>query len=232
MGKTLDILYSFRRCPYAMRARLSLQVSQRRCELREVLLRDKPTELVHVSPKATVPVVQTCDGEVLEESLDIMRWCLSAKDPQSWMRPEQGSLDSMLALIARNDGDFKHHLDRYKYGSTHDPAAVDLHRESAAEFLAELDARLTVVPWLSGQRLGLADAAIAPFVRQFANTDRSWFDAQAWPSLRNWLDDFLASPLFAAVMHKYQPWQPGSSLVVFPASDVVEWQRSAARPVG
>lgn len=226
MGGTLDILYSFRRCPYAMRARLALQVSQRSCQLREVLLRDKPTALLEVSPKATVPVVQTIGGDILEESLDIMRWCLKGSDPQSWLCPERGSPGDMLALIARNDGDFKHHLDRYKYGSRHEPAAVDMHRAAAALFLAELDARLAVSPWLFGQRLALADAAIAPFVRQFANTDRSWFDAQAWPGLRRWLDDFLSSPLFVAVMHKHQPWQPGGPLVVFPSCEDAQWHRS------
>ena len=113
--RTLPVLYSFRRCPYAMRARLALASSRQRCALREVVLRDKPAEMIAVSPKATVPVLHLPDGQVLEQSLDIMRWALARHDPEQWLSPEIGTLADMEALIADCDGDFKHHLDRYKY---------------------------------------------------------------------------------------------------------------------
>lgn len=220
------ILYSFRRCPYAMRARLALQVTARSCELREVVLRDKPASMLSASPKGTVPVLLLGEGLVLEESLDIMLWTLKMDDPQSWLAPEKGSLDEMLALISRNDEEFKFHLDRYKYASRHEGAEANEHRGAASVFLGDLEARLAQSPWLFGKRPALADAALAPFVRQFANTDRAWFDRQPWPSLIAWLDDFLASPLLASVMSKYAQWQPGDETTVFPELVETGWSRS------
>jgi len=201
------ILYSFRRCPYAMRARLALMVSGTVCEIREVKLAAKPAELREASAKATVPVVVLPDGRVIDESLDIMRWALGRNDPEGWLSHGDG------ALIAANDGPFKHHLDRYKYPERHgsDPAE---HRAAAMEILHGLDQRLAVQPQLCGERRGLADMAIFPFVRQFAATDREWFDAQPLPHLRAWLDGHLASPLFAAIMPRLAPWQAGDEPIV------------------
>jgi len=205
----LPVLYSFRRCPYAMRARLALAVSKQPCELREVVLKNKPAEMLAASPKGTVPVLVLPGGEVLEESLDIMRWALARNDPAQWLSPPAGSLDNMLALIAGNDGDFKRHLDRYKYPNRYpqesesDAAGFALkHRSEAARWLAQLDARLAD-GWLMGTRASLADVAILPFVRQFAHTDADWFAAQPWPRLQSWLAAFEASDLFERVMIKY-----------------------------
>ena len=219
---TKPILYSFRRCPYAMRARMALVASDQAVELREIVLRDKPAHMVEVSPKATVPVLILDDDQVLEESLDIMLWTLRHNDPQNWLDPEQGTLPDMLALIDEMDGDFKHHLDHYKYSSRHagpdeDPNAyAEHHRAAAMNILLKLEARLNEQPFLFGSRIALADVAIAPFVRQFANTDIDWFNSQPAPKLQAWLQAFLAAPLFTSVMSKYKPWAPGDETPPFP----------------
>ncbi len=220
------LLYSFRRCPYAMRARLALQVSQLSCELREVVLRDKPACMLSASPKGTVPVLIDAEGGVFEESLDIMLWALRQRDPLHWLEPAEGDWDQLLGLVARNDDEFKFHLDRYKYEGRHEAEEprVD-HRAAASKFLLDLEARLCQWPWLFGSALCLADAAIAPFVRQFANTDRSWFDVQPWPKLIAWLEDFVSSALLSSVMDKHKQWRPGDAATIFPRSDEASWQR-------
>ncbi|MHA6289529.1 glutathione S-transferase [Maricaulis sp. CAU 1757] len=202
MSAARPVLYSFRRCPYAMRARLALAVSDTLVEHREVLLRDKPQAMLEVSPKGTVPVLVLPDGAVLEESLDIMRWALTRNDPDRWLAPG----DSMWPLIARCDGDFKHHLDRYKYATRYNDVDPLEHRAAGRHFLEGLDAQLASGGQLFGARMSLADAAIFPFVRQFAATDRDWFDGLALPNLQTWLAGHLASPLFKRVMHKHEVW--------------------------
>ena len=220
MNSTKPILYSFRRCPYAMRARLAIAASGQGCELREVVLRDKPAELLAASPKGTVPVLVLLDESgavrVIEESLDIMRWALARSDPQHWLSAQAGTLEDMLALIARCDGDFKHHLDRYKYANRYEGANAVEHREQATTFLRELEARLKASACLFGERPALADIAIAPFVRQFAIADQAWFALQPWPRLRVWLDALLRTEAFERVMRKYPRWKSGESGVDFP----------------
>lgn len=204
------ILYSFRRCPYAMRARLALLASGTVCEIREVKLARKPADMIAVSPKATVPVLVLPDGEVIEESLDIMRWTLGRNDPEGWRERDDGR------LIEANDGPFKHHLDRYKYADRHasDPAE---HRAGGLRILRVLEGRLAAHANLCGAERGITDAAIFPFVRQFAETDRSWFDVQSLPHVQAWLERHLVSPLFKAAMVKLQPWRPGDEPCDFPA---------------
>jgi glutathione S-transferase len=213
MAGALPVLYSFRRCPYAMRARLALAVSGERCELREVVLRDKPPELLAASPKGTVPVLLLPDGTVIDQSLDVMLWALRRNDPQSWLQPLRGSVDEMLAMIAGNDGDFKRHLDRYKYPNRYPDESVgdtqafaQQHRSEAAAWLAKLDGMLAD-GWLFGARASLADMALLPFVRQFAHADAPWFSVQAWPRLQAWLAGFEASALYTGVMGKHAPWK-------------------------
>lgn len=208
----LPVLYSFRRCPYAMRARLALRVSGQAHELREVILRNKPADLLAASPKGTVPVLVMPNGQVMEQSLDIMRWALQQHDPQGWLSADCATMDK---LIAANDGAFKHSLDRYKYpnryADEHDgdePVFAQRHRSQAAGWLTQLDALLTRNDWLCGPRASLADMALLPFVRQFAHTDADWFAAQPWPRLQRWLADFEGSALYASVMEKHPPWQP------------------------
>lgn len=207
----LPVLYSFRRCPYAMRARLALLVSGAACEIREVKLSAKPDALVEISPKATVPVLVLPDGGVIDESIDVMRWALARNDPEGWLERDDH------ALIAVNDGPFKHHLDRYKYPGSHEDCDALHHRAAAMEHLLVLEGRLAAQPYLSGDRRGLTDLAIMPFIRQFAATDREWFAAQAWPHLQAWLAAHLESPLFEGIMAKLCPWTPGDGPVYFPA---------------
>ena len=218
------LLYSFRRCPFAMRARLALAVSQQAYDLQEITLRDKPPALLAVSPKATVPVLCLPDGRVLDQSLDIMHWALQQRDPHGWLHADPAD---QADLIASNDGPFKHHLDRYKYpqryASEHASAAAlhgtnagaqalgfaELHRQQATTYLAPLQARLRQQSWLGGAAASLADMAVLPFVRQFAHTDALWFAQQPWPELARWLQDWEASALLASVMHKYTAWPAG-----------------------
>lgn len=210
------ILYSFRRCPYAMRARLAMVSSGVSCELREVVLRDKPQALRDASPKATVPVLVLPDGRVLEQSLDIMLWALGQHDPQSWLLPAQSNLKAMLALIAECDGGFKGHLDRYKYPQRYGDIDGLAHREQGAQWLGSLEQALGENGFLFGRRAALADMAIAPFVRQFAHVDMDWFQTQPWPRTQAWLSEWMASPLFEQVMQKYTPWVAGGDGVDFP----------------
>ena len=215
-GEPVPVLYSFRRCPYAMRARMAIAVSGQRCELREVVLRNKPAELLAVSPKATVPVLVDVDGRVLAQSLDIMLWALQRHDPGAWLAPETGSLDAMLALIAACDGEFKPALDGYKYPERSRAGDAMGARALGELFLRRLEDRLAHHPCLYGARMALADAAIAPFVRQFAAVDRAWFDAAPWRRTRQWLDAVVGSALFDGVMAKYPAWSPAGSGVLFP----------------
>ncbi len=221
-AEALPVLYSFRRCPYAMRARMAIVASAQRCELREVILRDKPAELLAASPKATVPVLVAIDGTVLDESLDIMHWALHRSDPHALLMPQTGDAQDMATLVSRIDGPFKHHLDRYKYAprraDENDGAGVDpqFHRDAARKVLVDFDARLGTTQFLFGSRISLADIAVAPFVRQFANTDIEWFARLPLPYLQAWLADILASELFTASMRKYPQWQSGTPGVPFP----------------
>lgn len=204
-------LYSFRRCPYAMRARMALWISGTACELREVKLANKPAEMLAASPKGTVPVLALPDGTVIDESLAIMRWALGRNDPEGWLAGDDA------ALIAQLDGPFKHHLDRYKYYTRYDTDPLE-HRAAAIDILAEWDACLSTQPYLCGSTRTLADMASFAFVRQFANHDREWFDAQPIAHLHKWLAGHLASPIFAAIMEKFTPWQAGDTPVIFQSS--------------
>ena len=212
----LPILYSFRRCPYAMRARMALWSAGISVELREVKLANKPPELAQASPKATVPVLVLEDGDVVDESIAIMRWALSQNDPDNWLSGDDAG------LIERNDGPFKRHLDRYKYPTRYPDEAKgdDItfrldHRTHGLTILRDLDARLAGSAQLCGERASFADFALFPFIRQFANTDRDWFDAQGLMHLETWLDAHLVSDLFKSIMPKFTPWKAGDEPIAF-----------------
>ncbi|WP_208347879.1 glutathione S-transferase [Pseudaestuariivita rosea] len=207
---SLPVLYSFRRCPYAMRARLAVQSAGIKCELREILLRDKAPEFLEKSPSATVPCLDLGD-RVIDESLDIMLWALGENDPENLLRMPQDGFD----LIAESDGPFKTALDRYKYSTRYGSDALD-ERATGAEFLFEINGMLADQPYLYGTSPTLADMAIAPFVRQFANTDKGWFDDQPWLALRDWLDRFINSQQFQSIMQKYPVWKAGDDITIFP----------------
>ena len=220
--KRLPILWSFRRCPYAMRARLAVKSAGLQVELREILLRDKPDAFLAVSETATVPVLERTDGQVIEESRDIMFWALQQSgDPEQWLTGWKQDQAGLQAFLDQLDGPFKTHLDRYKYSArfAEDKAdAAELasyHRAEGAAFLKQIDTRLNKNPFLNGSEAGLADYAALPFVRQFRIADITWFDDQDWPAVHLWLQAFLASQRFAAIMHKYTPWKLGDAPVVF-----------------
>jgi len=212
----VPIFYSFRRCPYAMRARLAIAVAGIPCALREVVLRDKPAEMLEVSPKGTVPVLVGPKGQVLEQSLDIMRWALGCNDPEQWLVPLAGTPQQMNDLIDRADTEFKPNLDCYKYASRHAVGENLTARAAGGVFLMSLNALLAKHSHLFGARTSLADMAIAPFVRQFAQVDQSWFESQPWPFLKRWLDTFLQSKEYAAIMLKYPQWRAGDPITNFP----------------
>lgn len=196
---TEHVLYSFRRCPYAMRARMALRYSGVPLSIIEVSLKAKPAEMLALSPKGTVPVLACADGRVIEQSLDIMHWALAQHDPDHWLH------GNAQALIEENDNSFKIHLDRYKYAIRYPEQPMEHYRAQGAEFLQQLEHRLEHSPYLAGPTLSLADVALAPFVRQFAHVDRDWFAQTPYPRLQAWLERFLASELFIAVMTQRPP---------------------------
>ena len=207
----LPILYSFRRCPYAMRARLAVMASGVQVELREILLRDKAPEFLASSPKGTVPVLVT-KTEVIEESLDVMRWAIGPTDPEHWLRMPEVGYD----WISRCDGPFKLALDHTKYAVKFPDLDPMQERAHASEFLQDLDNEISGSDWMFGAECTLADMALLPFIRQFANIDRAWFDQQPWPNLQRWLAQFLASTRFANIMVKYDNWSAGDAVIIFP----------------
>ncbi|HEY1090011.1 MAG TPA: glutathione S-transferase [Burkholderiaceae bacterium] len=195
------LLYSYRRCPYAMRARMALLQAGCTFDVFEISLRDKPPALLSLSPKGTVPVLHLPDGQVLEQSWDIMRWALESEDKQGWWTKAQSTEN--LDLLSRNDGAFKQHLDRYKYPDRYPEASRDAQRAQAvAALLLPLQQRLQAQPYLGGDTPCATDLAIFPFVRQFAAIEPAWFASQPWPALQSWLVAWLSSALFEACMVK------------------------------
>ena len=204
----MTTLYSFRRCPYAMRARMALAASGLSVCVREVILRDKPPEMLVASPKGSVPVLVLTDGRVIDESLDIMYWALAQNDPDGWLSADA---DETASLVGQNDGPFKYALDRYKYAERYQADAAR-HRAAGMEILKGFAQRLSV---RGGQLMGpsstLADIAIFPFVRQFAATDKAFWTASAPADLQAWLSGHTTSPRFAAIMGKFPLWKPGDT---------------------
>jgi len=220
---SLPILYSFRRCPYAMRARLAIAYSGVSVQLREVVLRDKPAEMLQASPKGTVPVVVLPDGRVIEESRDIMRWALQQNDPESWlMAKADDELDWLWqaeGLVQENDFVFKQHLDRYKYADRYPEHSQSYYRDQCEVTLAKLDRLLQQNGgFLATNQLSIADMAIFPFIRQCAHVDRDWFYATGYKALQQWLDERIASDLFQSIMQKYPKWQSEDPVTLFPAA--------------
>ncbi|MEL7150722.1 MAG: glutathione S-transferase [Pseudomonadota bacterium] len=208
---TRPILWTFRRCPYAMRARLAIASSGVAVELREILLRDKPAAFLDASPKGTVPVV--VDGDtVIEESLDVMHWALHQNDPEHWLDMPSTGYD----LIVQSDGPFKTALDRTKYAVRYPDVDVEEERVKAGAFLMTLEAQLDDKLFLFGDTPRLADMAILPFVRQFAHVDLDWFQTQPWHNVTRWLEAFKTSDRFHSIMTKYPQWQPGDAPTSFP----------------
>ena len=198
----IPVLYSFRRCPYAMRARMAVRYAGCEVRIQEVSLKAKPPQMLERSPKGTVPVL-ILDDRVLEQSLDIMHWALAQNDPDNWLMINDGDARRQIqALIEENDQVFKVHLDRYKYFVRHPEYPQQYYRQLAEGFLQQLEDRLQQRDFLVGRHLTLADIALAPFIRQFSAVDPDWFANNDYPKLRGWLQRFIESALFKAVMVK------------------------------
>lgn len=195
----LPILYSYRRCPYAMRARMALSYADISVETREIALKDKPAHMLQVSPKGTVPVLVLADGQVIDQSLDIMYWALRQRDVDGWL-----SADAVQSqqLIAENDGAFKQNLDRYKYAIRFPEQPAEYYRSAGELFLAKLELQLQSADFLFGDTASLADIAIFPFIRQFAAVDHGWFETADYIKLKSWLQRLVTSALFERVMAK------------------------------
>ncbi len=200
-----------------MRARLSLMVSNQRVQLREIILRDKPAEMLAVSEKATVPVLVLSQTQVIDESLDIMLWALKRNDPDNWLRPQVGTLEEMISLIQSVEENFKPHLDRFKYFTRYEDVDPAEHRQKALAFIeGEIETRLKDKANLFGNSYSLADYAIAPFARQYANADKEWRERKTHPLTLKWLDSFIESSLFKSIMEKHKPWQADDAVTIFP----------------
>lgn len=213
MTSSYHCLYSFRRCPYAMRARLGILFAELQVELREITLKNKPPQMLAISPKGTVPILQILDGTVIEESREIMIWALEQQDLQGLLDEE--ALQQANALIDKNDNEFKHWLDRYKYADRHLEMTQTEYRQKGEIFLQVLEELLTTNPYLLGKTVTIADIGIMPFVRQFAHVDRDIFYSLPYPNLQRWLTYWLQHPLFLQAMTKFQPWQEGDDMVIF-----------------
>ncbi|MDF1663246.1 MAG: glutathione S-transferase [Planctomycetota bacterium] len=210
-------LYSFRRCPYAIRARMALRVSGQSLIHREVVLSRRPQALYEQSPKGTVPVLVLADGQVIDESWEIIQWALTQSDPHHWW----SDLDSELRaeatrLVKQNDGPFKKQLDLYKYSERHPEESRETYRDRGEAILAELDGLLNKHKYLIAEKMTAADIALFPFIRQFAHVDKEWFSSLPYTQLQRWLAEFLESEFFTGVMKKYKEWSPEAERVYFP----------------
>ena len=198
-----------------MRTRLGLLFAEMKVELREITLKNKPAQMLAISPKGTVPVLQLLDGTVIEESLEIMVWALEQQDPQGLLDAEV--LQQATALIEQNDNEFKHWLDRYKYADRHLEMTQTEYRQRGEAFLQVLEELLTKNSFLLGGNATIADVGIMPFIRQFAHVDRDVFYSLPYPNLQLWLQHWLEHPYFIQAMAKFQPWQEGDDVVIFPS---------------
>lgn len=219
---TLPILYSLRNCPYAMRARLAIFRSKKTVELRDIVLSDKPAEMLAVSPKGTVPVlvlpsVKACVSTVLEESLEIMLWALAESDPHNLLHTNHdkstSTLVEMLSLIQQFDHEFKRCLENYKSAKRYHDSSVQDCRQQCEVYIQKLEQRLSQHQYLIDEQESLADIALLPFIRQFARVERQWYLQSPYPQLKQWLNQYLQSAMFTKVMAKYPLWTSEQSVI-------------------
>jgi glutathione S-transferase len=198
----LPVLYTFRRCPYAIRARMAIMLSGVMVNQQEIDLKNKPEHMLKISPKATVPVLELGDGSVIDESLDIMLWALRQHDPLEILDSRGEISDQAHALIDRNDNEFKHALDHYKYPERYPESSASYYRGQGEIFLHALNSLLNQNSCLLNDKASIADLALMPFVRQFSQVDKAWFENSPYPKLKNWLNAWIASDVFITVMKK------------------------------
>ena len=213
LKNNLPILYSFRRCPYAMRARMAIHISSQKCEIREVLLRDKPPSMLEYSSKGTVPVLVLQSGEVIDESLDVIDWALNLNDPDNWQRSKDN--EKTKELIKINDGEFKHHLDRYKYSKRYDNEDPEFHRKKCLSFIKKVNSELQNSKYIFDDAISYIDISLLPFIRQFRIADNEWFDELPYENVKSWLSNFLNSELLKSIMYKYDLWKEGDEVTIF-----------------
>ncbi len=219
----LPIFYSFRRCPYAMRARMALQYSGVKVELREVLLKNKPESLLAINRDATVPLLVLPGGDVIDESWQIMLWAIRQNDHDFWLGENETLVSDVEMLLEMNDYSFKTDLDHYKYADRYPEYPAEHYRSQGEEYLQDLEEALCESRFLLGWKMSAADIAIFPFIRQFACVDKQWFDCAAdYPKLQAWLQAFMDSDLFESIMQKLPAWQEGDQPFIFPACSDVE----------
>ena len=207
------IIYSFRRCPYAMRARMAINISNQKCEIREVLLRDKPPSMLEYSSKGTVPVLVLQSGEVIDESLDVIDWALNLNDPDNWQRSKDN--EKTKELIKINDGEFKHHLDRYKYSKRYDDEDPEFHRKKCLSFIEKVNSELQNSKYIFDDEISYIDISLLPFIRHFRIADNEWFDELPYENVKSWLSNFLNSELLKSIMSKYDLWKEGDEVTIF-----------------
>ncbi|GGP60546.1 glutathione S-transferase [Shewanella saliphila] len=210
---TLPVLYSLRNCPYAMRARLAIYASGQQVHIRDLVLSNKPAELLTVSPKATVPVLvikanaASSHDHVIDESLAIMQWAFSQTDPNDYLHSQSASvLPQMLAIITQFDTEFKGLLEQYRCAKRYHEPSLTQHRQACEQYLGDLERRLTQHHYLMSNNPSLVDLALMPFIRQFARVERQWYLQAPYPKLRQWLNHYLQSKMFTKVMAQYPLW--------------------------
>ena len=213
LKNNLPILYSFRRCPYAMRARMAIHISSQKCEIREVLLRDKPPSMLEYSSKGTVPVLVLQSGEVIDESLDVIDWALNLNDPDNWQRSKNN--EKTKELIKINDGEFKYHLDRYKYSKRYDNEDPEFHRKKCLSFIEKVNSELQNSKYIFDDAISYIDISLLPFIRQFRIADKEWFDELPYENVKSWLSNFLNSELLESIMSKHDLWKEGDEVTIF-----------------
>ena len=208
MNQKIPILFSFRRCPYAMRARIAIKLCSLECEIREINLKLKNKEFLELSPKGTVPVLVLPDDKIIEESMDIIHWAISNNDPYNLKLKNLEIYNKDMELISIFDNEFKYHLDRYKYNSRYKGINKEEHKYKARDLLVNLNNSLKEKQWLNGENISISDISILPFIRQYRIADIKWFDEKLeLPNINRWLDKFLNSKIFNNVMKKYKIWE-------------------------
>ena len=192
---------------------MAIHISNQKCEIREVLLRDKPPSMLEYSSKGTVPVLVLQSGEVIDESLDVIDWALNLNDPNNWLRSKEN--EETKKLIEINDGEFKHHLDRYKYSKRYDNEDPEFHKKKCLKFIESVNNELSNSKYIFDDNISYADIVLLPFMRQFRIADMEWFDSLPYDNLKEWLSSFLNSPLLNSIMKKYDLWKEGDDLIIF-----------------